>query len=82
LINDFSANGKEKTLPRYTSGFYNGLRNKIHENRSLNGCFYSMLQCNEPRADDAPPADIALSNPPSLGKKGFEAGWFEMLLFS
>jgi len=41
-----------------------------------------MLQCNEPRADDAPPADIALSNPPSLGKKGFEAGWFEMLLFS
>ncbi|KAL3568498.1 hypothetical protein D5086_031149 [Populus alba] len=34
----------------------------------------SCFQCNEPRADDAPPADIALSNPPSLGKKGFEAG--------
>ncbi|KAJ6684260.1 RNA-BINDING PROTEIN [Salix viminalis] len=25
--------------------------------------------------DDSTPADIALSNPPSLGKKGFEAGW-------
>ncbi|KAJ6421165.1 hypothetical protein OIU84_028532 [Salix udensis] len=34
----------------------------------------SCFQCNEPRTDDSPPADIALSNPPSLGKKGFEAG--------
>ncbi|KAB5516782.1 hypothetical protein DKX38_027430 [Salix brachista] len=42
----------------------------------------SCFQCNEPRTDDSPPADIALSNPPSLGKKGFEAGWVEMLLFS
>ncbi|KAF2295168.1 hypothetical protein GH714_031818 [Hevea brasiliensis] len=31
-------------------------------------------KCNEPRTEDAPPADIALSNPASLGKKGFEAG--------
>jgi RNA-binding protein 5/10 len=41
-----------------------------------------MLQCNEPRTDDAPSADMTLSNPPSSGKKGFEAGWFEMFLFS
>ncbi|XP_021642871.2 SUPPRESSOR OF ABI3-5 isoform X2 [Hevea brasiliensis] len=34
----------------------------------------SCFQCNEPRTEDAPPADIALSNPASLGKKGFEAG--------
>ncbi|XP_015583178.1 SUPPRESSOR OF ABI3-5 isoform X2 [Ricinus communis] len=34
----------------------------------------SCFQCNEPRTDDAPPADIAMSNPTSLGKKGFEAG--------
>jgi hypothetical protein len=58
------------------------LRIKILENKSLNGLFYYMLQCNEPRTDDAPSADMTLSNPPSSGKKGFEAGWFEMLLFS
>uniref|UniRef100_A0A6N2LEC1 RNA-binding protein n=1 Tax=Salix viminalis TaxID=40686 RepID=A0A6N2LEC1_SALVM len=34
----------------------------------------SCFQCNEPRTDDAPPADMALSNPSSSGKKGFEAG--------
>ncbi|KAF2290528.1 hypothetical protein GH714_014275 [Hevea brasiliensis] len=34
----------------------------------------SCFQCNEPRTEDAPPADIALSNTASLGKKGFEAG--------
>lgn len=39
-----------------------------------------LLQCNEPRTEDAPAADIALSNPASLGRKGFEAGWFELLL--
>ncbi|KAI5591301.1 hypothetical protein BDE02_04G069900 [Populus trichocarpa] len=34
----------------------------------------SCFQCNEPRTDDAPSADMTLSNPPSSGKKGFEAG--------
>ncbi|GAV61742.1 RRM_1 domain-containing protein/G-patch domain-containing protein/RRM_6 domain-containing protein [Cephalotus follicularis] len=34
----------------------------------------SCFQCNEPRTDDAPPADIALSSSTSLGKKGSEAG--------
>ncbi|XP_062150867.1 SUPPRESSOR OF ABI3-5 isoform X2 [Alnus glutinosa] len=34
----------------------------------------SCFQCNEPRSDDAPPADISLSNPTPLGKKGLEAG--------
>ncbi|XP_050229868.1 SUPPRESSOR OF ABI3-5 isoform X2 [Mercurialis annua] len=34
----------------------------------------SCFQCNEPRTEDAPPADIAMSNSTSLGKKGFEAG--------
>ncbi|GFZ02032.1 suppressor of abi3-5 [Actinidia rufa] len=33
----------------------------------------SCFQCNEPRTDDAPPADMALSNPTPMGKKG-EAG--------
>lgn len=32
------------------------------------------MQCNEPRTDDAPPADINMSNQSSLGKKGQEAG--------
>ncbi|XP_030953203.1 SUPPRESSOR OF ABI3-5 isoform X2 [Quercus lobata] len=34
----------------------------------------SCFQCNEPRTDDALPADIALSNSAPLGKKGLEAG--------
>ncbi|CAI8608823.1 unnamed protein product [Vicia faba] len=34
----------------------------------------SCYQCNEPRTDDAPAADISLSNSSSLGKKGLEAG--------
>ncbi|KDP35708.1 hypothetical protein JCGZ_10480 [Jatropha curcas] len=34
----------------------------------------SCFQCNEPRTEDSPPADIAMSNATSLGKKGFEAG--------
>ncbi|XP_065850651.1 SUPPRESSOR OF ABI3-5 isoform X2 [Euphorbia lathyris] len=34
----------------------------------------SCFQCNEPRTEDAPPADVAMSNSSSLGKKGFEAG--------
>ncbi|CAN0897368.1 SUPPRESSOR OF ABI3-5 [Linum grandiflorum] len=34
----------------------------------------SCFQCNEPRTDDAPPADMALSNGTSLGRKGSEAG--------
>uniref|UniRef100_A0A2P2MAC0 Uncharacterized protein n=1 Tax=Rhizophora mucronata TaxID=61149 RepID=A0A2P2MAC0_RHIMU len=34
----------------------------------------SCFQCNEPRTDDAPPADVALSNPTPLGKKGSESG--------
>ncbi|CAI0627026.1 unnamed protein product [Linum tenue] len=34
----------------------------------------SCFQCNEPRRDDAPPADMALSNTASLGRKGLEAG--------
>ncbi|CAH9083437.1 unnamed protein product [Cuscuta epithymum] len=33
----------------------------------------SCFQCNEPRADDAPPADKTMSNPTSLAKRG-EAG--------
>ncbi|XAR54852.1 hypothetical protein NMG60_11030164 [Bertholletia excelsa] len=33
----------------------------------------SCFQCNEPRTDDAPPADMASSNPTPMGKKG-EAG--------
>ncbi|XP_031124991.1 SUPPRESSOR OF ABI3-5 isoform X2 [Ipomoea triloba] len=33
----------------------------------------SCFQCNEPRTDDAPPADMATSNPTSLAKRG-EAG--------
>ncbi|GKV20332.1 hypothetical protein SLEP1_g30475 [Rubroshorea leprosula] len=34
----------------------------------------SCFQCNEPRADDAPLADMSLSNSASLGKKGSESG--------
>ncbi|KAI4307786.1 hypothetical protein L6164_030932 [Bauhinia variegata] len=34
----------------------------------------SCYQCNEPRTEDAPAADITLSNPAALGKKGLEAG--------
>ncbi|KAL5544951.1 hypothetical protein UlMin_008735 [Ulmus minor] len=34
----------------------------------------SCFQCNEPRSEDAPLADISPSNPSSLGKKGSEAG--------
>ncbi|OMO50974.1 hypothetical protein CCACVL1_30088 [Corchorus capsularis] len=34
----------------------------------------SCFQCNEPRTDDAPPADISLSSSTSLGKKGSESG--------
>ncbi|KAK4278209.1 hypothetical protein QN277_016086 [Acacia crassicarpa] len=34
----------------------------------------SCYQCNEPRSEDAPAADITLSNPTALGKKGSEAG--------
>ncbi|XP_057976476.1 SUPPRESSOR OF ABI3-5 isoform X2 [Malania oleifera] len=34
----------------------------------------SCFQCNEGRTDDAPPADIASSNPTPLGRKGLEAG--------
>ncbi|XAR55866.1 hypothetical protein NMG60_11036095 [Bertholletia excelsa] len=30
----------------------------------------SCFQCNEPRTDDAPPADMASSNPTPMGKKG------------
>ncbi|CAH9120071.1 unnamed protein product [Cuscuta europaea] len=33
----------------------------------------SCFQCNEPRTDDAPPADMTMSNPTSLAKRG-EAG--------
>ncbi|XP_051144506.1 SUPPRESSOR OF ABI3-5 isoform X2 [Andrographis paniculata] len=33
----------------------------------------SCFQCNEPRTEDAPPADMASSNPTSTGKRG-EAG--------
>ena len=32
------------------------------------------MQCNESRADDAPPADLSSSNPAPLGRKGAEAG--------
>ncbi|XP_020532017.1 SUPPRESSOR OF ABI3-5 isoform X2 [Amborella trichopoda] len=34
----------------------------------------SCFQCNEPRTDDAPAADVASSNPTPVGKKGSEAG--------
>eukprot|EP01018_Ginkgo_biloba_P025081 Gb_12277 [translate_table: standard] len=34
----------------------------------------SCFQCNEGRAEDAPAADVAASNPPPTGKKGTEAG--------
>ncbi|BAT75259.1 hypothetical protein LR48_Vigan01g165100 [Vigna angularis] len=34
----------------------------------------SCYQCNEPRTDDAPAADISLSNSAATGKKGLEAG--------
>ncbi|XP_015880130.3 SUPPRESSOR OF ABI3-5 isoform X1 [Ziziphus jujuba] len=34
----------------------------------------SCFQCNEARTEDAPPADISMSNPSNLGKKGLEAG--------
>ncbi|XP_043718412.1 SUPPRESSOR OF ABI3-5 isoform X2 [Telopea speciosissima] len=34
----------------------------------------SCFQCNEPRTDDAPAADIASSNSTQLGRKGSEAG--------
>ncbi|KAG4938891.1 hypothetical protein JHK85_045601 [Glycine max] len=34
----------------------------------------SCYQCNEPRTDDAPAADISLSNSAAIGKKGSEAG--------
>ncbi|KAF9671853.1 hypothetical protein SADUNF_Sadunf12G0093200 [Salix dunnii] len=45
----------------------------------LVGRSFSSSSCNEPLTDDAPPADIALPNPPSLGKKGFEAGLTHVL---
>ncbi|KAJ6684258.1 hypothetical protein OIU85_007903 [Salix viminalis] len=58
-----------------------GLCNHGSHNIWIIGCLkqkqisaVSCHPCNEPRTDDSPPADIALSNPPSLGKKGFEAG--------
>jgi len=35
---------------------------------------FFLLQCNEPRTDDAPAADISLSNSAATGKKGLEAG--------
>lgn len=35
---------------------------------------FLLLQCNEPRTDDAPAADISLSNSAAIGKKGSEAG--------
>ncbi|KAK7250664.1 hypothetical protein RIF29_33232 [Crotalaria pallida] len=34
----------------------------------------SCYQCNEPRTEDAPAADISLSNSTAIGKKGLEAG--------
>nr|KJB48148.1 hypothetical protein B456_008G054400 [Gossypium raimondii] len=34
----------------------------------------SCFQCNEPRTDDAPAADISLSHSTSLGKKGTDSG--------
>ncbi|XP_022772030.1 SUPPRESSOR OF ABI3-5 isoform X2 [Durio zibethinus] len=34
----------------------------------------SCFQCNEPRTDDSPAADISLSNSTTLGKKGSESG--------
>ncbi|KAL5990213.1 hypothetical protein ACLOJK_011110 [Asimina triloba] len=34
----------------------------------------SCFQCNEVRTDDAPAADMAASNAPSMGKRGSEAG--------
>ncbi|KAF6153992.1 hypothetical protein GIB67_037696 [Kingdonia uniflora] len=34
----------------------------------------SCFQCNEPRSDDAPAADVSSSNPTSLGKRGLESG--------
>ncbi|XWS30625.1 hypothetical protein CRYUN_Cryun23aG0001800 [Craigia yunnanensis] len=34
----------------------------------------SCFQCNEPRTDDSPSADISLSNSTTLGKKGSESG--------
>ncbi|KAL5745298.1 hypothetical protein ACOSP7_026444 [Xanthoceras sorbifolium] len=34
----------------------------------------SCFQCNEPRTDDAPSADITLSNSTNLGKKGSDTG--------
>ena len=41
---------------------------------------FSSLQCNEPRTEDAPAADISLSNSTALGKKGLEAGWYNSLV--
>ncbi|KAF2325708.1 hypothetical protein GH714_033368 [Hevea brasiliensis] len=42
--------------------------------RDYNIVMNKRCRCNEPRTEDAPPADVALSNPTSLGRKGFEAG--------
>lgn len=46
----------------------------IHTDIELALCFVSSLQCNEPRTEDAPSAEISLSNSTALGKKGLEAG--------
>lgn len=40
----------------------------------------SLLQCNEPRTDDAPAADISLSNSTASGKKGLEAGQYNFFI--
>ncbi|XP_064991636.1 SUPPRESSOR OF ABI3-5-like isoform X3 [Musa acuminata AAA Group] len=34
----------------------------------------SCFQCNEPRTEDAPPADVASTNPTPLGKRGSDLG--------
>ncbi|PPD97201.1 hypothetical protein GOBAR_DD05763 [Gossypium barbadense] len=43
----------------------------------LHFCYFATLgqeECNEPRTDDAPAADISLSHSTSLGKKGTDSG--------
>lgn len=43
---------------------------------------YSLqYQCNEARTEDAPAADISLSNQ-MTAKKGSEAGWFTLFLLA
>ena len=42
--------------------------------------FCPLLQCNKARTEDAPAADISLSNQMTSAKKGSEAGWFTLLL--